>query len=168
MTTRRAAMKLRPFTGNANCAGPLGPRQSADRSLVTDLTVGTISWRLSDLRMDTKPRRRWFSFSLRTLFVLVTLAALVVGWVAWSLNWIRQRREFVHRFELDTGILTVDPVPSAPGLLWLFGEKGVQHILLPHESEYAEAQRLFPEAQIIGVPEWARKGKYMRRTDRRQ
>ncbi len=98
--------------------------------------------------------------------------ALVAVWLAWNLNWIRQRREFVHRLELDTSdILTLDrfdSVHSAPGLLWLFGEKGVQYILLQSESDFAEARRLFPEARIDRVPEWAWKGEYLQRADRHQ
>ena len=38
------------------------------------------------------PRRRWFSFSLRTLFVVVTIAAIAGGWVMYQVSWIRQRR----------------------------------------------------------------------------
>jgi hypothetical protein len=38
------------------------------------------------------PRRRWYQFSLRTMFVLVTVACVVLAWVGYSLNWIRQRR----------------------------------------------------------------------------
>ena len=32
-------------------------------------------------------------FSLRTLFVLVTIIALPLGWVDYQLKWIRQRHE---------------------------------------------------------------------------
>ena len=31
---------------------------------------------------ETKPKRRWFRFSLRTLFVLVTIIGVGAGWVA--------------------------------------------------------------------------------------
>ncbi len=42
--------------------------------------------------MDATPltRRRWFRFSLRTMFVLVTVIAIFVGY---HVNWIRQRNE---------------------------------------------------------------------------
>jgi hypothetical protein len=36
------------------------------------------------------PSRRWFRFSLRTLFILVTVVALWLGYYA---NWMRQRGE---------------------------------------------------------------------------
>ena len=37
---------------------------------------------------ETKPKRRWFRFSLRTLFVLVTIIGKRLGY---SFNWIRQK-----------------------------------------------------------------------------
>ena len=39
------------------------------------------------------PRRRWFQFGLRTLFVLMTLVAL---WLAWELNFIRERQAWLR------------------------------------------------------------------------
>ena len=41
------------------------------------------------------PRRRWFTFSLRTLLAAVTALALVAGLVAW-----RYRDVFFHDFYL--------------------------------------------------------------------
>jgi hypothetical protein len=43
--------------------------------------------------MDKK-RHGWFRFSLRTLFLLVVLIALLAGWGSWPLKWIRDRRDF--------------------------------------------------------------------------
>jgi hypothetical protein len=39
-------------------------------------------------------RRRWFRFSLRTLFVLFTLLSIPFCWIGYQLNWIRERQEF--------------------------------------------------------------------------
>ena len=107
-------------------------------------------------RMIDKPNRRRFRFGLRSLFIVVTLVAI---WAAYSANWIRQRREFVRKTVSDPfhfSIAQFDSAFSAPGLLWLFGESGVESIVLqsPTESDFAEARRLFPEAQIATVPEW--------------
>ena len=44
-----------------------------------------------------KPKRRWFRFGLRTLFVLVARVGVAAGWVACQLNWIQQRHEFFKR-----------------------------------------------------------------------
>jgi hypothetical protein len=48
--------------------------------------------------MTPLPKRRWFAFSLRTLFVVVTLVAC---WLGYELNWIRQRRDFAARVETE-------------------------------------------------------------------
>ena len=43
-------------------------------------------------------RRRWFRFSLRTLFVVLTVLCFVLGgWVAYQLNWISQRHAAIAR-----------------------------------------------------------------------
>jgi hypothetical protein len=47
--------------------------------------------------MTVSRRRR--SFSLRTLFVAVTVLAVPLGWVGYQLNWIRQRHELLERQE---------------------------------------------------------------------
>jgi hypothetical protein len=36
------------------------------------------------------PKRRWFAYSLRTLFVVVTVFGC---WLGWNINIVRQRRE---------------------------------------------------------------------------
>jgi hypothetical protein len=103
--------------------------------------------------MDDKPNRRRFRFGLRSLFILVTLVAV---WAAYSANWIRERRDFVRKLESDPLSSTIARFNSAfyaPGLLWLFGEDGVESMVLPNESDSAVARRLFPEAQIASVPD---------------
>ena len=71
---------------------------------------------------ETKPKRRWFRFSLRTLFVLVTIACI---WLGYSFNWIRQRHDYL---KAHPGAVRVpDPneaLAIAPAMLWLLGEKG--------------------------------------------
>ena len=107
--------------------------------------------------MKPNPKRGWvrFAFSLRVPFVVVTVFAV---WLAYELNWIRQRHEFLgtqsrlaaqHAWVRSNGTLLPKPV-SAPGLLWLFGEKGepaVEIIIMDdYSSELRRAHRLFPEA----------------------
>jgi hypothetical protein len=103
---------------------------------------------------DGRRQRGRFRFGLRALFVFVTLAAV---WAAYSVHWIRQRREFVRAMQAgpSTAIAIHEGV-LAPGLLWLFGESGVEDIGLqsPDESDVQEARRLFPEAQVGVPPEW--------------
>ena len=113
-----------------------------------------------------KTRRRWFQFGLRSLFIAVALAAIVAVWVAGQLDWIRQRQEIIA--EYPTGGTT--PGFRAPGLLWLFGEPGIEEVYMRsrikaererlqrpfHEQEEREeverVRRLFPEA-IIQFPQ---------------
>ncbi len=100
---------------------------------------------------DAAPKRRWFRFSLRTLFVVVTISAVVLGWRAYSLNWIQERQK--------AGVLAEPPwdVPrivvgseegSAPGLLWLFGERGYDRLRIAFPDE-ADKHRLSNEQQQV-------------------
>jgi hypothetical protein len=113
--------------------------------------------------MNAKPRRRWNQFSLRTMFVGVTVACvgvgLSVGWVQHSQEWIRQRhqaldlnqiREREDRwFPIATG-----PETTAPRMLWLFGEKGTSEISLFYgdDQQVVEIKSLFPEAVVTHFP----------------
>jgi hypothetical protein len=105
--------------------------------------------------MNNKPRRRWYQFSLRTMFVLTIVVSIPLAWVGYSLNWIRQRREAIR-----CGYVIKSPwsrvlarngsnMPDAPWALRIFGERGVTCVIcIP---EYREmAKRLFPEARIEG------------------
>ena len=122
--------------------------------------------------MTPAPSRRWFAFSLRTLFVVVTMFAC---WLGYELNWIRQRHEMLAKREafilegstISTSLAIMKAQwaregrgpASAPGLLWLFGEQGVTELrlfiydfdnsrdVLSYEVAF-RASRLFPESQL--------------------
>jgi hypothetical protein len=100
--------------------------------------------------MDETPKHRSFRFSLRTLFVLITLIAI---WVGWSFNWIRQRGEFVRPGNELGAVVSTGNV-RAPALLWVFGEQGAQVVLLftDNESDFDRARQLFPEAHVETNP----------------
>ena len=99
-------------------------------------------------------RRRWFGFSLRTLFVLVTVLGVFLGWVDVQLKWIRDRHEArSHHDALWTVYSTpIGPwQPQAPWRVRIFGESGTATIYLRDEKSDAELQRietLFPEASV--------------------
>lgn len=123
---------------------------------------------------ETPPRGRWFRFSLRTLFVMMVLTSIPLAWVSYSLNWIRERREFLSHTGVvglvdGPAVLYISPtmshalarqsvpasVPvferSAPAGLWLFGEVGICELscdvaAFPQAAEKAKV--LFPEANI--------------------
>ena len=97
-------------------------------------------------------RRRWFRFSLRTLFVFVTLVCV---WLGYSANWISQRRAILR----TDGISVPEkwrrpPRPLAPGGLWILGEEGFRAIIVAeqlqgsHDDLIERVKKLFPEANV--------------------
>jgi len=116
-----------------------------------------------------KPKRRWFRFSLRTLFVIVTVLG---GLLAYQLNWIRQRHEIIAFYETSVAPKTgyawpldvvsyaateeFPPYRTAPWNLRLFGERGYAELgLFRHvsDSELLRIKGLFPEAEVIRTDE---------------
>src|SRR5436190_21469206 len=101
---------------------------------------------------ESKPKRRWFRFSLRTLFVVVTVIGIGAGWVAYQLNWIRQRHEFAKRYDSKSvfyDIFIVDGKSAkCPWCLRLFGEEAHPYLTVKKER-MEEANRLFPEATVF-------------------
>ena len=87
------------------------------------------------------PKRRWFRFSLRTLFVMMTV---VCCWLGYELNWIRNRHAFIDRqrarlAEFYSGedlafyneqLYYDNPNGGAPSFLWLFGEPALGNLNL--------------------------------------
>lgn len=54
--------------------------------------------------MIPAPKCRRFRFSLRTLFAVVTVAGIILGWIGFQLNWIKERRQAMENGEI--GIAT--------------------------------------------------------------
>lgn len=116
--------------------------------------------------MTPAPKRRWFHFSLRTLFVVVTVLAC---WLGWNLNIMRQRNQAMARIVSENGqVITYDEfekmVPAVRGKistrqlpigLRLLGTNPVAFINVPGESftehEADRIDRLFPEARVMRV-----------------
>jgi hypothetical protein len=104
------------------------------------------------LRIDAvtpAPKRRWFRYSLRTLFVVVTVFGC---WLGGNLHKIRQRdavsEDFVSR---GARFLCTDP-ESMPFLWRFLGVQGVHVIWLPDSFDHADqvrAERLFPESTVV-------------------
>jgi hypothetical protein len=116
--------------------------------------------------MTLAPKRRW-SYSLRTLFAVVTVLGVALGWGAYSLNWIEQRHSLCGQAAYMLG---GSDDGTAPGLLWLFGEQGFARMRIkfegdPKEAELNERQReilkrlrqAYSEAEIEVVPPYAGK-----------
>jgi hypothetical protein len=132
--------------------------------------------------MTPAPKRRWFRFSLRTLFVVVTVLGC---WLGYELNWVRERRLFIAdeisarqrhptSYTWDAIVMNVrkTPTPKAPGRLWAFGEAGhpnicvlieaesVEHLTNRDQDRVQKARKLFPEASISMVHVWDRPGRH--------
>jgi hypothetical protein len=122
----------------------------------------------------TVPKRRWFRFSLATLFIVVTVISCLAGY---GVNWIHQRRDLVHEGDIlvqkssnyVTGV-TSDELPPAGStlsqrLLTFLGEPPTNRCfvwILLREEELEEiepvdvpkvrrARELLPEAEIVVV-----------------
>ena len=109
--------------------------------------------------MTTAPKRRLFRFSLRTMFVVVTLVGVACG-IGWTINQAVQRvgdRDRMLSLLRLRGALAGKAVSDAPAkgvpFLWaMFGAHPVGVLVLPDEgftnAEQAEIAFLFPEAEI--------------------
>ena len=117
-----------------------------------------------------KPRR-WFRFSLRTMFVIVTMVCV---WLGYHLIWIRDRHEILTKHQalaasvsaqekrLQCGAaLRLQTAGQRPVGLWILGEPSVPYmqviVLKSDESQIEDfdeedgrrAKSLFPEAEIL-------------------
>ncbi len=105
--------------------------------------------------------RRWFRFSLLGLLVTVTIAAGAAGWIAYHLNWIRQREAVLARDDLAIPIVSF-VTTSPPWPLGWFGTTltGIPEFYLPEatsDEELERVRRLFPEKYVTrlgGEPPW--------------
>ena len=111
----------------------------------------------------TPTHRRWFQFSLRTLFVVVTIFAI---WLGWGLNWARERERTLDALRATPSshartIITepqqqsavIKPWRRLPLTLRILRSEAVGVIYLSQayysqgDREYLES--LFPEATIL-------------------
>jgi hypothetical protein len=114
--------------------------------------------------MTADPRGRWFQLSLRTMFACVTVAAIGLAELVYGLKWIGERHAYTDNLGSHGYIVVGSDEGSAPGLLWLFGERGFDQLRIsfigdPDEDHLTPNQRhslqrireLYPEADIIKV-----------------
>jgi len=101
---------------------------------------------------ESKPRRRWFRFSLRTLFVLVAVVSIVLGWVESNRRWIRDRHNALNYAQQST-IWNIWENPADERLPWglrILGERCYQLTVFDpieqdEESRIQRFRELFPE-----------------------
>lgn len=131
-----------------------------------------------------KPRRRWFRFSLRTMFVVATLVCL---WLGWELSVVRQRRalrqelagnaafNFVTADAMAVQVMVAPmggvPVASVPRVRRWLGDEAIDQIwYLRHYEGFSESalkriEATFPEAEVYeSLPEPCHPGCFPRGT----
>ncbi len=108
--------------------------------------------------MTTTPKRRWPRFTLRTLFVVVTVIGVAAGWLAFNLRQVHNREAILARLgrKVTHGVSAeLIPGPSSRSMpfTWrLLGAKPMAVILFNHEgmteTECHEVEQAFPEAEV--------------------
>lgn len=53
---------------------------------------------------DVPQRRQWFRFSMRTMFVALTLFSILLGWVGWQWRIVRERERLIQ-WDMVSGAL---------------------------------------------------------------
>jgi hypothetical protein len=105
----------------------------------------------------------WFQFRLGTMFVLVTILAV---WLGWELHFVHARRAFVARLEplgfdyyadrsdfVDPAHRPWKAARNSSWRQWL-GDKNYSEIIIPAKWSHEEvehATRLFPEAKVCQI-----------------
>jgi hypothetical protein len=101
------------------------------------------------------PRRRWFRFSLRTLFIAITLFAV---WLGSELRFVEKRRQFSSDGSAEgvwkrAWVLESEPTclftKAIPPWRRLFGDEAAAFVICRTEAHAKDARRLFPEAAIL-------------------
>jgi hypothetical protein len=115
--------------------------------------------------MSPVPKRRW-SFTLRTLFVMVTVLAAGMGWVAYHANWMLERkhgREWLDAHGVGGSIgFSREARPSLSWTLKMLGEQPLELFCIgaldderrdlpEYRRRVAAISLLFPECQIVDI-----------------
>src|SRR4051794_11935806 len=90
--------------------------------------------------MNAKPKRRWSSFSLRTLLVFVTVASVGFGYFAHKLRQAERQRAAVealriaggrlvrYDYQIDSDGNDLPGFPEPPGPAWLLDRLGIDFL----------------------------------------
>ncbi|PQO36584.1 leucine-rich repeat domain-containing protein [Blastopirellula marina] len=117
--------------------------------------------------VQPKPRRRWLSFSLRALLVLMTILCVFLGWI--GPRWLEMTREeaavkkileqhgWAHYDYQEEALLSpTPPTPNGPYLLrYLFGDHIFSRVVsvgLRHQDEQDESTRPNPNQLVSVLP----------------
>lgn len=92
-------------------------------------------------------------YSLRALLVLMTALACFLWY---HINWIQQRRAAIEDHLVFSIMFDGVEEQAAPGLLWMFGEKGHHQLMVNGLDDGPEVncmRAIFPEATCSGREE---------------
>jgi hypothetical protein len=102
--------------------------------------------------MTPVPKRRWFRFSLRTLFLVVTLVAVPLTWLGVEIKRLHEREAWRNNQSKTVMGWTGG---SLRKMSWLRKQLGEMPMLWWElldsawtEKDREELQRLFPEAEV--------------------
>jgi hypothetical protein len=103
----------------------------------------------------TISKRRWFRWSLRTMFVVVTVLGV---WLGWNFHYVRERDKMAAWIAAEGGSVIKGPASRPWKALprsWSFlGAESVSQVVLGGSDRYTvddlrRAESLFPEAEIL-------------------
>ena len=106
---------------------------------------------LSPKQVQAPPRDRgWFTFRLRTLFVVFALMSATFARYTSEQEWVRQRADLLSQ-EPHVGL---EYIIAKPPFSLFFHVRGHSPLYWNKQLPYSrdEARRLFPEAKFIDVP----------------
>ena len=105
--------------------------------------------------------RRWFRFKLRTMFIVMTVLSV---WLGWNLDRVRQRERFLLRagvYPFDSGSLTrggrvARATAARVPVIWSWlGAKHVGLVYLDRyritDADFERTRGLFPEANLCAT-----------------
>lgn len=121
--------------------------------------------------MTAPPQRRSFRFGLRTMFVVVTVACVTLGWLVWQIQIVRERKAVLaelKRLDADLDFQTLETCEAirrplyrpelseyirVPRVRRMLGDESFESISLPlklDQQGIERAEKAFPEAMLSG------------------
>ncbi len=94
-----------------------------------------------------RPRLR---FSLRTLFVLVTICGALAGYVGWQWRIVQERNATLSLYGIDVDrcVYPSTHQPSVPWIRRLVDDEGFSQIGIADPEALERVRQVFPEAKI--------------------
>ena len=106
-----------------------------------------------------------FQYTLRTLFIVITLLAIPCGYVGYQLRFVAQRKALIEEIRKRGGAVlsvavyphpaTEDQAPTVPWIRRLLGDEPYWEVAFAapcSRSELAHAEEVFPEARVYSAP----------------